>query len=418
MVSINTTSKLLINDVYSLLTRKIQTIEPNSLEGIFAAWMLEDLKLPDENKLIADFSVMNYRDVAKLALWIELAPETLSKYSNLLEEGLQRVSGRTDTLMGQPAPFSNDALALLALAIGARRLGGDILIEISKWLIKFVNPSNENLSQWKRLFLFATLRLIAQPTEKHGPIILDNLSDLELALNTKYENLFDEIDLDTVYQTIITRSLEPQIDPEIAICQMAALTYIAKKLPAISLTKPTIEQVVSLLNNIPSGFKRWPWEEKAKTTTSTAQKWDIQNEYHVQSLVYFLLAPIFPDIEQEFSMEQLGQLNARADIGIPSLNVIIEIKFLRQNTPFTKMLEEVAADASLYFKKDGVYLNKYNKMLVLLWDNSRRNQEHREFIKAACQLLNIEAAVVLSRPGNMPIQKREHTEDYQSKPNS
>jgi REase_DpnII-MboI len=400
-----------ISDIYTSLSGKIKAIDPNSLEGIFAAWMCEEVPPPEANGLLANFSTMNYREVAKLALWIELTPEKITEYNNQLEEGLRRAAGRTETLLDEPAPYCNDVLALLALAIGAKRLGGDVLIQVSNWMGKFINLNNEILPPWKRLFLFITLRLLGQCIDQYPLKGLNNLSDLELAFATKVGDFSMEIDLDSAYRAVTTSSICEQLEPEILSCKLAAFNYLITKLPAISIGKPNLEQVTALLNNIPSGFKRWPWEEKAKTSTGIAQKWDIQNEYHVQSLLYFLLAPIFQDIEQEFYLEQLGPLNSRADIGLPSLNLIIEIKFLRTGTSFTNMIEQVAADASLYFKKDSVYTKKYNKMLVLLWDNSARIQEHHEFKKAVSQLSNIDAAVVISRPGNMPIQKKESSNE-------
>jgi len=98
-------------------------------------------------------------------------------------------------------------------------------------------------------------------------------------------------------------------------------------------------------------------------------------------------------------LEQVGQLNSRADIGLPSLNLIIEVKFLRKGKKFQHMIEEVAADNSIYFKRDSVYKTKYSKLLVFLWDDSRRDEEHQIFKNAINGLINVVGTVVISRPG-------------------
>src|SRR5690606_19078755 len=188
-------------------------------------------------------------------------------------------------------------------------------------------------------------------------------------------------------------------DIALTAARLQSIDYLMNHLPAISINMPTIPQVVQVLSNLTPAFRRWVWEDSAKTKTSAPQKWDVQNEYHVQSLLYFVLAPLFPDLEDEFYLETTGQLNPRADIGLPSINLIIEVKYLRQGKSFQKMLEEIAADATLYFKKESVYKDKYNQMLVFLWDDSDRTHEHGIFKNGVRSFNNISDVIVMARPG-------------------
>ncbi len=66
-----------------------------------------------------------------------------------------------------------------------------------------------------------------------------------------------------------------------------------------------------------------------RTTSGTARQWHIDNEYHVQNLLWVLLAPIFPDLDDEQYLTKIGQKNPRADLYIPSMKLIVEVKFLR-----------------------------------------------------------------------------------------
>ena len=79
-----------------------------------------------------------------------------------------------------------------------------------------------------------------------------------------------------------------------------------------------------------------------------ARKWHIDHEYHVQDLLYFLLAPVFSDLKDEEYFPSLGQKQPRADLFIPSVKLIIEVKFLRQTDKVTKVIDELGSDASLF----------------------------------------------------------------------
>ena len=63
-----------------------------------------------------------------------------------------------------------------------------------------------------------------------------------------------------------------------------------------------------------------------------ARQWHVDNEYHVQNLLWVLLAPIFPDLDDEQYLTKIGQKNPRADLYIPSMKLIVEAKFLRAGT--------------------------------------------------------------------------------------
>ena len=65
------------------------------------------------------------------------------------------------------------------------------------------------------------------------------------------------------------------------------------------------------------------------------------NEYHVQSLLMLLLRPIFPDLKDEESVPSVGHAHPRVDFIIPSMRLVIEVKFIRKGTQ--EELRRVAA---------------------------------------------------------------------------
>jgi hypothetical protein len=398
----------LLRDVYNTLVQQRKLASDFSVEGAFAAWIDQTTDGAIPTCSFDDLVVSNYHHVSIVGFVMETDPVANSKLEAFLIDGLKRVAGRTITILdSEPAPFRHDAIALVGLALGARRIGGDVEGKVQQWMRAFINPGDNSSPPWKRVLYFATLAIVGEKLDLRVLHDISDVRDLQLALVSRGINIFSEIDSNLAYQEICKSATKVNLEPVIAACSLAALEYLTSNSQILSINKPTIQQLIQLLNRIPAGLKRWPWEDKPLTKTGTLQRWDIQNEYHVQSLIYSLLAPLFTDIEDEFYFEPIGQLNPRADIGIPSLSIIIEIKFLRDTKPFGKLIEEIAADASLYFKKDSVFAKKYSRMIVVLWDNSSRSQHHAEFIKGVNQLPNVSGSVVISRPGNMTIQHSE-----------
>ena len=103
----------------------------------------------------------------------------------------------------------------------------------------------------------------------------------------------------------------------------------AARLPIALPGQATPATVARLLAAAPRALQLWPWEDKPKTKNSRPAKWHVDNEYHVQALLWTILAPIFPDLRREEYAAQVGPIQPRVDFGIPSLRLLIEAKFAR-----------------------------------------------------------------------------------------
>lgn len=162
----------------------------------------------------------------------------------------------------------------------------------------------------------------------------------------------------------------------------------------------SVEDIGELLRRVPSGLKKWTWEDVPRTKTSPAARhWYVENEYHVQNMLWLLLAPLFPDLIDEDSTPKVGPVQPRADIGVPSLRLIVEAKFMRPDDPPKKMVEQIAQDASLYL----VAGSKYDKLIPFIWDDSRRTEHHEEVIRGLRQIGGVVDAVIVPRPGSMVL---------------
>lgn len=160
-----------------------------------------------------------------------------------------------------------------------------------------------------------------------------------------------------------------------------------------------LDDLVRFLKHIPVGLKRWTWENEGRTRGAEPVKWCIENEYHVQNLLYVLLAPVFNDIADEVYLQPIGQKTPRIDLYLPSLHTIIEVKYRKDSRKsFQALLSEIAEDASLYNADQ-----KYGDALIVifLWDNTRATQEHTKFKEGVLKINHINGCVVVNAPSTM-----------------
>ena len=164
-----------------------------------------------------------------------------------------------------------------------------------------------------------------------------------------------------------------------------------------------LDDLVKFLEHIPIGLKKWTWEDVPRTRNGAAIKWHVENEYHVQNLLYVLLAPIFNDLKEEEYLESLGQKTPRIDLYLPTMHTIIEVKFRKEpKKSFADLIGEVAEDSGLY-RSDERY--KDARFVVFLWDHTRATEEHTKFREGVMRIPAINACVVVSSPSMIQLLK-------------
>lgn len=160
-----------------------------------------------------------------------------------------------------------------------------------------------------------------------------------------------------------------------------------------------LDDLLSFLEHIPVGLRRWTWEDSGRTRGAEPVKWLVENEYHVQNLLYVLLGPIFNDIADEVNLRPVGQKNPRIDLYLPPLHAIIEVKYRKDaKKSFPALIGEIAEDASLYLA-DTKY--KDARIVIVLWDCTRATQEHAKFKEGVLRIEGISGCVVVSAPSTM-----------------
>lgn len=160
-----------------------------------------------------------------------------------------------------------------------------------------------------------------------------------------------------------------------------------------------LNDLLGFLEHIPVGLRRWTWEDAGRTRGSDPVKWSVENEYHVQNLLYVLLAPVFNDIADEVNLQPVGQKSPRMDLYLPSLHTIIEVKYRKDSKrTFPMLIGEIAEDASLY-RVDAKY--KDARIVIFLWDCTHATQEYAKFKEGVLKIDGINGCVVVGSPSTM-----------------
>ena len=429
---------------HTLDARAALAEEGDPVLAAFAAWLAAPpappqtvgAPVPRADRAIAVASkrrgaARRYHDVAVLGFAVGL-PEVGAEARAAWADGLAWLRGRRFFVANQPLGFEADGLALLGVAagvaIGVAATGAAAGAEDGRasrtedaaaWLVELLRraiASAPEAGEWEASLLRAALLLVtpssATPSNAavatageagrsgaDAPTLIASLApDLAAALAARgYLALTAAGEL-AALQRIVSPDVA-QVAPERALAQRAALRWLMRQGATALPRRATVDDVVALLAAVPHALKRWPWEHKARTARAgvVPQRWDIQNEYHVQSLLWTILAPIFPDLVDEEYLRSIGHVHPRVDLAIPSLGLIIEVKFLREGiqSAFTGIINEVSADTGLYLSKP----SEFTAIVAFVWDDARATNHHAELLRGLRDLRGVTDAVVVPRPG-------------------
>jgi hypothetical protein len=387
----------LLPDVAEYLRRRVlESLKHVGVNSYFIAWLLPDMVDRDALKMNTSAVALRiagaqrtYQDVATLGFAAEcdlLDGNGIEK----LREGLRWMTGRTVHVDGYPADFCTDAVSLLGISLGLRRLNDDVARP--DWIAKTCSVSGQRANECQTSLIGIAHRISGAASE--------NIASDEVRLIAFSKGIVSSgPDLESCHRIVERlRATELSLvsDDELPI-RLAALRRIEADSPRISINQATIPQVVNVLRAIPSGLQRWTWEDKAKTPKSQPRKWYVDHEYHVQNLAWFLLSPLFPDARYEENKSAVGSVHPRLDIVLPSLRLIIEVKFWRKAVKSEEVVRELAEDVGLYLTPDA----PYDVIVPLIWDDGARTEEHAALISGLKGMKGIFDAVIVSRPALM-----------------
>jgi REase_DpnII-MboI len=402
---------ILIDDARQALLREIApAVGRNDLHEAFAAWLCPGAVpgLGIEGAAgVAVRAVGAERHFAHVAV-LGLTAQTRAlgdEERAALVAGLNVTVNREPVVAGTPMGFCMDGVALASLILGAKAAGGDGLwSKACGWVhrCREVTASGMGLGVWQEWLLSAVCDHTGFGWARKGGGGSAEAAEVRVALRSR--GIGAGVSASTIAKDegealgLIRTSSPTGLGVSRAAIRLAALDWIRRDRPVCDLRTVTAADIGELLRRVPAGLKNWTWEDKPRTKTSPAPRhWHVENEYHVQNMLWMLLAPLFPDLIDEDSTPKVGPVQPRADIVIPSLRLIVEAKFMRADDPPKKMVEQIAQDASLYL----VPGSKYDKLIPFIWDDSRRTEHHEEMIRGLRQIAGVVDAVIVPRPGSM-----------------
>lgn len=319
-------------------------------------------------------------------------------------DGLAWLRARQYFVQGRPLTFEIDGLALLGVATGLSKLDAATSAAAGAWLdgVLAESVSRSRKPDWNESLVQAALAVRRQPGSAwSGSMVAD---DLVVALSAKgLANASEAVRANA--WTIISSLIGEGDGMGRAATQLAALTTLLRDASTLRPGATSVADVARLLAGVARSMRRWAWDEKPLSKNSVAAHWDVDNEYHVQDMLWAILAPLFLDLDDEEWLKSLGQHHPRADLAIPSLELIIEVKYLRKGgkSVFVDVIKEVAADASTYLQKG----SGYRHIVAFIWDDEARTEEHPELLQGLTRLRGVEDAIVISRPARMTRSDRD-----------
>lgn len=330
------------------------------------------------------------RHVAVLG-YASAAGQLIEKHRPILQEGLSWLSQRAWFRPHKPQTLEADGVAALGVALGVAQTQEP---READWLQSLVvrSANSPDLSLFDRTLFIAAAHLVGAPRRQDTR---EMLAEARLVFSEFNIGASDEDADERAWQRILKFDPEESSLPEAALLLRALDLLTQRNLPA-RWGRLEPQDVLRILEGVQRSLRRWAWELAPKTPNSTAAQWVVDNEYHVQDLLWVVLAPLFPDINDEETLPPVGQKNPRVDLSIPSLGTVVEVKFMRQSTKFQDIIEEIAADAALYGTDP-----RWTSLIPFVWDDAQRSEEHPKLVAGLKQLPLVLGAVVVSRPGKM-----------------
>jgi hypothetical protein len=195
----------------------------------------------------------------------------------------------------------------------------------------------------------------------------------------------------------IATELDAPEMPDRAAARLRALEELTARSSYVIPRAATLDDLIAVLEGSARSLRRWPYG--SQTPKSMPAIWEIDNEYNVQDMLWAILAPLFPDLEDEENLPSLGPKHPRADLAVPRLRTIIEVKYLRRDrqSDRAKIVEEVAADTGLYLSKS----HEYDSIIAYIWDDAAQTDQHHELRMGIEAIPGIARTIIVPRPPKM-----------------
>lgn len=405
---------MLLGDAEAVLRRGAEELRHgSSLDRLLVGWLLPEV-CGQEAGSVAQGVVRQWREmkqgggprsyqaVGALALAAALNSGDSDRQA-AFSEGLDWALGAAAEVDGTPVGLAADPPAVLAV-VSALLRGSDKgrQAAVRAWVGEILEKFGGRMGMWERAQLHVASELLGEQ-RRHPEVIAEACCVIRVAVAPVTEAVSA-----TDARAIVAAVLEhhAQVDAIAATFLLAALSRAkASVVRSIRADAMTVDDVLVVLRNVTRSLRDWTWEENPRTKTGTPRQWHVENEYHVQDLLWVVLAPLFNDLESEPYSKKLGFVQPRADLTIPSLKLVIEAKFAYATDSLKRIQRELSEDAAAYFPQGG----SFERMIAFIWDDAARTEEHATLMRGLEQLERIAGVVVVSRPAKMRLSAKPST---------
>jgi hypothetical protein len=252
----------------------------------------------------------SFRDVAALAFASTHGVPAATATGSLVE-GVAWLGNRA--WFRRPPTLEVDGVAVLGLALGFTSTQS----VTPPWFTELVVRSAATLPLGDfdhSLFIVAANLIVAPDRQDQSGI----LPEIRIVFSGNAGIFASEETYRDAWSRILNAIPSDGEEIEAAVMLRALELVVDHSLPArAGKLEPT--DVLTVLEGVHRSLRRWTWDTQPKTRNSDASKWDVQNEYHVQNLLYAILAPVFPDLNDEETLPPVSQKNPRVDLSNPKL---------------------------------------------------------------------------------------------------
>ncbi len=320
---------------------------------------------------------------------------SFSKAPGLEEEfraGVAQLSGRTYFAPGRAPRFEIDGIAMFGIALGYQSLGSSK--DETRWLVNCLEQSSEALSDdpWQCSFVLLGLNTLNDS---------EDFSDIDPVMTVAIKAAMSLTPTEEEYAAGWAHLLANVAEEEVSKVSAYQAVYeaCAAALARLPFHGAGVAELIEILVGVSESMSHWTYEMTRRVKNVEPKRWEIDHEYHVQNLLWTILRPVFPDLIDEETLKKLGHKSARFDLGVPSLQTIIEVKFMRNRgqRELAKITEEVAADHSLYLREG----TGFTRMIVFIWDEARQTEEYKTLRQGLESLRGVEKVIILPRPSSM-----------------
>ena len=150
----------------------------------------------------------------------------------------------------------------------------------------------------------------------------------------------------------------------------------------------------SVLRNFEAAMRRWRWDSD---DLSHPVRWTVRQEREVQDILWLILRSYFDDVIDEETLPKFGHASYRIDFGIPSLGVIVEVKYAFERGDFKKIEKEILQDLVPYLSPS----DRYGSVIVFIYDASASVQEHDMTRQSLLTAPGVVDVIIVSRPSQV-----------------